>query len=120
MTSWCSTMVRMRGLQAFVVRSGRSLTFLHSFSLSLIATALLSDTATVPDIFAGLYKWLDAHPTEALFISLKVDIGPTDLELQQTMYDLIATGEGKERWSQLPNSVSTPSSPLRTGSTLLN
>lgn len=72
-----------------------------------IADALLSDTAQLEDIFWGFYKWLDAHPTEALFVSLKVDNGPNDANLQQAVYGLLTSAQGKKYWVQKSGTVSS-------------
>jgi 1-phosphatidylinositol phosphodiesterase len=43
-----------------------ALTFWHG-------PALQSQTATVDDVLFGFYKWLDDHPTEALFLSFQYE-----------------------------------------------
>jgi 1-phosphatidylinositol phosphodiesterase len=91
------------GVRFFDLRIGyyeSKLVFYH-------AMALLSDTAEVEDIFWGFYEWLDRHPSEALFISLKVDNGPTDLNLQQTILRLLTEGRGRSYWSQLAGQLGT-------------
>jgi len=79
----------------------------HSKLLFYHATALLSDTATLQDVFQGLYYWLDHHPTETLLVSLKVDNGPTDAALEREVYNLVATRPGRNHWVQVPNELGT-------------
>ncbi|KAJ1540191.1 hypothetical protein HK405_011741, partial [Cladochytrium tenue] len=45
-----------------------TLVFWHS-------SALQSQTATFEDVLFGFYRWLDAHPTEMLFVSVMREIG---------------------------------------------
>ncbi|KAF8315000.1 PLC-like phosphodiesterase, partial [Clavulina sp. PMI_390] len=71
------------------------------------ATALLSSTTRVQDVLSGMQQWLQLHPTETLLLSMKVDNGPTDEALQNTMYDLIAGEIGKTMWSQLSGELGT-------------
>ncbi|PLW43510.1 hypothetical protein PCASD_06770 [Puccinia coronata f. sp. avenae] len=59
------------GIRFFDLRVGflpdhQQLGFFH-------ASALLSTTATLPDVLLGFYKWLDHHPTETILVSIKVD-----------------------------------------------
>ena len=60
-----------------------------SFRLVWIGDALLSDTVQLDDVLWGLYHFLDTHPTETIFASLKVDHGdPNAYILQETFYNL--------------------------------
>jgi hypothetical protein len=68
--------------------------------LEFVGSAILSQTATLEDVFWGFYSWIDTHPTETLIISVKVDSGPSGIEVQQPVYDLITTGVGATYWLQ--------------------
>lgn len=63
-------------MQNLVFYHGRNFTshrFL-GFERHVLAVSLLSATATMEDVLAGLFKWLSIHPTETLLLSLKVGI----------------------------------------------
>ncbi|KAL8287240.1 hypothetical protein RQP46_003692 [Phenoliferia psychrophenolica] len=53
------------------------------------AAALMSATTTLEDVFYGFYKWLDANPTETLFISMQVATGINDARFQQLTYEYL-------------------------------
>ncbi|PVG02137.1 PLC-like phosphodiesterase [Serendipita vermifera] len=64
------------------LRNGK-LNFFHS-------EALLDENAEVEDIIWGLKAWLELHPTETIFVSLKVDkVGEGNSQDDQTLKDLI-------------------------------
>jgi 1-phosphatidylinositol phosphodiesterase len=68
-----------------------------------LGPVLLSNTTEVDDVFWGLYGWLDAHPTEAIFVSLKVDEGMNTVALQNTIRGLFTGNPGSNYWyQQLP------------------
>ncbi|CAG7852772.1 SubName: Full=Uncharacterized protein {ECO:0000313/EMBL:CCA76437.1} [Serendipita indica DSM 11827] len=62
--------------------------------------ALLDTTAQLADIFWGLYRWLDAHATETVMVSVKVDNGNSTASLQQTIYDLVTGQDVAQYWVQ--------------------
>jgi len=63
--------------------------------------ALLSDTVQLVDVLWGLYHFLDAHPTETIIASLKVDHGDgNDATLQQTLHDQFTTEPTSDYWAQ--------------------
>jgi 1-phosphatidylinositol phosphodiesterase len=62
--------------------------------------ALLSNNAQLDDVFWGLYHWLDSHPTETVFVSLKVDNGSTTTDLQNTVRGLVTGNPGSNYWYQ--------------------
>ena len=63
-------------------------------------SALLDSTAQLVDVFWGLYKWLDAHATETVVVSVKVDNGNSTASLQQTIYDLVTGQDVAQYWVQ--------------------
>jgi len=71
------------------------------------ADALLSSTVELEDVLWGFYHWLDAHPTETLLVSLKVDHGTDSLPVQEAAHALITTSPVSDYWVQ---STSLPSS----------
>ncbi|KAG9011745.1 hypothetical protein FRB94_007735 [Tulasnella sp. JGI-2019a] len=65
------------------------------------ADALLSDTAQIVDVLYGLYYFLDAHPSETIIASIKVDHGvESDPTLQQLLYDQFTTSPTNDYWVQ--------------------
>ncbi|KAG8826189.1 hypothetical protein FRB91_007804 [Serendipita sp. 411] len=63
-------------------------------------SVLLDETAQLGDIFWGLYRWLDAHSTETVVVSIKVDNGTTTASLEQTIYDLVTGQDVADYWVQ--------------------
>jgi 1-phosphatidylinositol phosphodiesterase len=61
---------------------------------------LLDQTAQLEDIFWGLYKWLDGHPSETVIVSVKVDNGNTTASLEQTIYNLVTGQDVSDYWVQ--------------------
>jgi 1-phosphatidylinositol phosphodiesterase len=62
---------------------------------------LLSDTAQLEDVLWGLYHFLDAHSTETIIASLKVDYGDVnDITLQKTLHDQFTTAPTRDYWVQ--------------------
>ncbi|KAF8664222.1 hypothetical protein AX16_000785 [Volvariella volvacea WC 439] len=67
------------------------------------SAALLAPTTTLQDVLYGFYAWLDAHPTEAIFISLKYESGPRrpyDAELQVKLYNALFNSPASRYWVQ--------------------
>ncbi|KDQ10949.1 hypothetical protein BOTBODRAFT_46677 [Botryobasidium botryosum FD-172 SS1] len=64
------------------------------------ASFLLDPTAQLVDVFWGLYHWLDAHPTETVIVSVKVDTGNTTATLEQAIYDLVTGPDAVDYWVQ--------------------
>jgi 1-phosphatidylinositol phosphodiesterase len=52
------------------------------------------------DIFWGLYQWLDAHTSETVIVSVKVDEGNSTQNLQQTIYDAVTGQDVSSYWVQ--------------------
>lgn len=82
------------------------------------ASALLSSTATLPDVLLGFYKWLDDHPSETILISIKVDNAtfqnppskkqPSSLQLQEIIYRLLTQSNmAKSHWFQEDSKLGT-------------
>lgn len=74
------------------------------------ASALLAPTTTIHDVFFGFYNWLLAHPTEALFISLKYESGPrrvNDAVLQEKLYGALFDGPAARFWVGAENQLGT-------------
>ncbi|KAF7294681.1 PLC-like phosphodiesterase [Mycena indigotica] len=72
--------------------------------------ALLAPTATVDDVWFGLYNWLDKHPTEAVLISLNYESGTgmsRDLKLEQLIYNLMTSNLASRYWVQANGTLGT-------------
>jgi hypothetical protein len=66
-----------------------------------LGDALLSDTVQLEDVLWGLYHFLDAHPTETIIASLKVDHGDAnDSAMQRTLHDHFTTSDTRDYWVQ--------------------
>lgn len=97
------------GIRAFDLRyahdvTNTSLVFWHGIGLQ-------SETATVDDILFAFYNWLDAHPSEALFLSFQFEGGSiphsaNDLSVQTLLYNSVTSPAAKQYISQT-NSIST-------------
>jgi hypothetical protein len=68
---------------------------------------LLSSTVVLDDVFWGLYHWLDNNPTETILVSIKVDSGPTSVNLQNAVRALWAGSPGDAYWFQDPQVAAT-------------
>ncbi|MBW0481457.1 hypothetical protein O181_021172 [Austropuccinia psidii MF-1] len=104
------------GIRFFDLRVGflpghQQLGFFHG-------AALLSQTAILPDVLLGFYKWLQDHPTETLLISIKVDNAtyadspssrqPSNARLQKMLYEYLTQDElGKKYWLQQDSMLGT-------------
>lgn len=96
--------------------SSLSLSHLAFVWIGLLASALLSSTVTLPDVLLGFYRWLDDHPTETVFISIKVDNAtfadppsdqqPSGSKLQTILEDLLTDELGSQYWYQTNATVS--------------
>ncbi|KIM24702.1 hypothetical protein M408DRAFT_331671 [Serendipita vermifera MAFF 305830] len=60
----------------------------------------LDETAQLVDVFWGLYKWLDTHPTETVIVSVKVDNGNSTATLEQSIHDLVTGQDVADYWVQ--------------------
>jgi len=63
-------------------------------------SVLLDPTAQLVDIFWGLYQWLDAHTSETVIVSVKVDTGNSTQTLQQNIYDAVTGQDVASYWVQ--------------------
>ncbi|KAH8657551.1 PLC-like phosphodiesterase [Tricladium varicosporioides] len=98
------------GIRAFDLRyafdpTNSTLIFYHS-------QALLSETATVEDVLFSFYKWLEDHPSEALFLSMQYE-GSTALhasnnaDVQLTLYNTLTSPAAKRYISQTKSQLGT-------------
>jgi len=73
--------------------------------MHFLATALLDKKAEVVDIIWGLHAWLNEHPHETIFVSLKVDNGdPTKTDVQAKMEEVLQ--DTCDFWVSNPSPVS--------------
>ena len=73
-----------------------------------IAKALLAPTTRVEDVFFALYKWLDAHPTEAILGSIKYEGGtgtPEDSAFYEKLYNVLNSPLAQKYWVQANGTV---------------
>ncbi|KZO95018.1 PLC-like phosphodiesterase [Calocera viscosa TUFC12733] len=98
------------GIRAFDLRyafdpTNSTLVFYHS-------QALQSETATVQDVLYGFYHWLDAHPTEGVFLSFMYEGSTTEwaqdnAAVQQMLYDTLTNDVAKEYISPIKDRFGT-------------
>lgn len=58
--------------------------------------ALQSETATVDDVLYSFYAWLDAHPSEALFLSFQHEGGGNDAATQLMLFNTLTSPAAKQ------------------------
>jgi 1-phosphatidylinositol phosphodiesterase len=98
------------GIRAFDLRfasdtTNTSLVFYRS-------QALLSEIATVDDVLYGFYRWLDDHPSEALFLSFNYE-GSTkeyasdDAEVQMAIFNTLTSAASQRYFVQTKNEFGT-------------
>ena len=98
------------GIRVFDLRyafdvTNSSVVFWHS-------VALLSETASLESVLFGFYKWLDDHPTEALFVSLQFEgvevVGNVDgPEVQRELYRILTNDAARRYVSQARDRLGT-------------
>lgn len=86
------------GIRVFDLRyafdpTNSTIVFWHS-------TALLSETASLETVLFGFYKWLDDHPSEALFLSFQYEgaqaVGNADTaQIQQQLYSTLTSNAAR-------------------------
>ncbi|KAK0674209.1 PLC-like phosphodiesterase [Cercophora samala] len=81
--------IRFFDLSFGIDLTGKKLVFWHE-------KALLSETATVENVMFGFYTWLEQHPSEVIFLSLKYEApNPTPLipqpQIDSQIYTLLTT-----------------------------
>lgn len=91
------------GIRAFDLRyahdvTNTTLVFWHGIGLQ-------SQTATLDSLLFGFYAWLDAHPSEALFLSFQfegnsIPNSANDLSVQSLLYDSLTSPAAKQYISQ--------------------
>jgi len=66
----------------------------------------------VEDVFFGIYRWLDRHPSEAVLVSInrEGDTGtPDDAQFYDKLYNILNSPLAKKYWVQTNGAVSFPS-----------
>ncbi|KAF7304929.1 PLC-like phosphodiesterase [Mycena kentingensis (nom. inval.)] len=74
------------------------------------SVALLAPTATLEDVWFGFYTWLDAHPTEAVLLSLNYEGGtgtPRDEKLEQHIFNVMNSSLASRYWVQANGTLGT-------------
>ncbi|GAB7360425.1 hypothetical protein MBLNU230_g8381t1 [Neophaeotheca triangularis] len=99
-----------KGIRAFDMRyafdvTNTSIVFWHGKGLQ-------SQTATLPDVLFSFYKWLDDHPSEALFLSFKYEGGTTphatqDESLQRQLFSAFTNPVAHRYTNQAKNELGT-------------
>ncbi|THC97386.1 hypothetical protein EYZ11_003159 [Aspergillus tanneri] len=97
--------IRVFDLRFAMDATSSTLVFYHG-------AALQSETATVEDVFFGFYHWLDHHPTEALFLSLKYEDGTArnatnDISVQRAMYKILTSMPARHYLNPMQNELGT-------------
>ncbi|KKA22903.1 hypothetical protein T310_3069 [Rasamsonia emersonii CBS 393.64] len=74
--------------------------------------ALLSETATLEDLLFGFYRWLDDHPSEAVFLSLQYEAGTAqhasnNAAVQQKLLDILTSDHARRYFVQTQNEFGT-------------
>lgn len=82
-----------------------SLLFYHS-------QALDSATATLDDVLFGYYQWLDAHPSEVLFLSFQYEgstkeYASNDANVQMMLYNALTTDAARHYFLQTKDQLGT-------------
>lgn len=98
------------GIRAFDLRhawdvTNTSLVFWHG-------PGLVSETATVDDVLFGFYRWLDDHPSEAVFLSFQYEGGTTqyasnDAGVQLALFNSLTSPAAKQYFLQHVGSFGT-------------
>ncbi|KAF5390986.1 hypothetical protein D9757_004016 [Collybiopsis confluens] len=72
--------------------------------------ALLAPNTRFEDVLFGFYSWLDAHPTEAVLLSINHESG-TGTEytqaFQEHLYDVLSGGLASKYWVQINGTLGT-------------
>ncbi|KAK3686698.1 hypothetical protein LTR37_019578 [Vermiconidia calcicola] len=87
------------GIRAFDLRYASDIT--NTTIVFWHGPALQSQTATVEDVLFGFYRWLDDHPTEALFLSFQYEpaaaLGNVNsIDEQLMLYQALTTPAAKK------------------------
>lgn len=73
---------------------------------------LMSETATLDDVLFGFYKWLDDHPSEAIFLSFQYE-GSTsaysrnDIGVQQLLFNALTSPAARKYFVQTKGAFGT-------------
>jgi len=73
---------------------------------------LVSETATVDDVLYGFYRWLDDHPSEALFLSFQYEGSTTpyateDAGVQLQLFNALSSPAAREYFLQTTGTIGT-------------
>lgn len=90
--------IRIFDLRFALDPTNSSLVFYHG-------AALQSETATVEDVLYGFYKWLDDHPTEAVFLSFQHEGVLYSKLAQSKTYDVFTSPHAKRYIVQTKNQL---------------
>jgi 1-phosphatidylinositol phosphodiesterase len=74
--------IRVFDLRPALDPTNTSVVFWHS-------QGLVSETATMADVMYGFYKWLDDHPSEAVFLSFEYEGSTTPYGTDDAQFDLM-------------------------------
>lgn len=98
------------GIRAFDLRyaadtTNSTLLFYHSQGLD-------SGTATIDDVLFGFYRWLDAHPSEAIFLSFQYEgstkkFASNDATVQMLLYNALTTDAARNYFLQTKDQLGT-------------
>ncbi|KAJ4474299.1 PLC-like phosphodiesterase [Lentinula aciculospora] len=72
--------------------------------------ALLAPDTRLEDVLFGFYYWLDAHPTEAVFLSINYEGGTgtqDTLAFQEQLYDILSGDLATKYWVQVNGTLGT-------------
>ena len=98
------------GIRAFDLRyafdpTNSTIIFYHS-------QGLLSETATLDNVLFGFYRWLDDHPSEALFLSMQYEgstakYASNDAELQLQLFNTLTSPAARNYFVQTKDQLGT-------------
>lgn len=98
------------GIRAFDLRyaadtTNSTLLFYHSQGLD-------SGTATIDDVLFGFYHWLDAHPSEVIFLSFQYEgstkeFASNDATVQMLLYNALTTNAARHYFLQTKDQLGT-------------
>jgi 1-phosphatidylinositol phosphodiesterase len=98
------------GIRAFDLRYAFDAT--NSTIVFYHGAALVSETATLDDLLFGFYRWLDDHPSEAVFLSLQYEGGTTqyaanNAAVQQALLNILTSDHARHYFLQTQNEFGT-------------
>ncbi|KAF9061121.1 PLC-like phosphodiesterase [Rhodocollybia butyracea] len=72
--------------------------------------ALLAPDTRLEDVLFGYYSWLDAHPTEAVLLSINYESGTGTQDtqaFQEQLYDILSSDLASKYWVQVNGTLGT-------------